>query len=152
MDQFALFDDAPVHLNPKGKTARKQAAQAAKTSLFQESNPVTKKANVTRSTAEAMALLNKSRKKYILLAREVACGLITEHGSTHTFAVRDRMAALNLLRADLYTGEFWLGTVFRDSRFMKTGAMHVDPPSERNKDRNIHSHRETFVWTFSGVS
>lgn len=153
MNQFVLFDDAPVHLNPKGKTARKQAAQAAITPLFQEAvaavADVPKKVNVTRSTGEAMALLKRSRKQYIESAREVASGLITKHGTTHIFAVRDVMSARNMLRPDLYKGEFWLGAVFRCSTFRKTGAMHVDPPSQRNKTRNIHSNRETFVWTFA---
>lgn len=32
-EQFCFFDDAPVQLNPKGKTARKQAAVKAKMPL-----------------------------------------------------------------------------------------------------------------------
>lgn len=144
MSQFALFDDAPVHLNPKGKTARKQAAQAAREPVIEAPKKV--KLEVTRSTGEAMALLNKSRKEYIALARAIAVELIGKNGSTHTFAVRDEMASAKLLRSDIYEGEFWLGAVFRCDLFVKTGETHVDPPSERNKIRNIHSHHKSFVW------
>jgi hypothetical protein len=96
----------------------------------------------TRNTAEAMALLQRTRHETIERARVIAVDLIELLGSTHTRHVYAVMEAGGEL--PLVAHHHWLGAVFRVARFRWTGDwfVYTDP------GRNIHE-RRIKTWTLS---
>lgn len=101
----------------------------------------------TRSTDEAMTVLNQYRAYLIQYGRYVATLICKEHGTVHSRQVRQALASQGLI-TDPQLGEHWLGAVFNNSRFRWTRQFHVysDPT------RNIHE-RTIKLWCLPpGVS
>lgn len=94
----------------------------------------------TRSTEEAMDVLNSYRKYLIEYGRYVATLICQEQGAVHSRDVRQALAGLGLLD-DPNLNDYWLGAVFNKSLFRWTGGFHVysDPA------RNIHE-RTIKLW------
>jgi hypothetical protein len=95
----------------------------------------------TRSTDEAMMVLEQYRAGLIKLGRIVAFDIAKKEGVVHSRRVRDAIAAMGLLnQPDL--NDFWLGAVFRHKAFEWTGDHHV----YSDESRNIHE-RTIKIWT-----
>lgn len=124
--------------------------------LFQPVVPTTERrtevlraslAGTTKSTEEAMEVLEVHRGALIARARTEAVLLCQQNGKTHSRAVRAKMAALGLL--DSGGSEFWLGAIFRDGRFEWTGEFFTYSDSARNvhertiKLWRLRTHQET---------
>jgi hypothetical protein len=103
-----------------------------------------RRAGRTRTTAEAMTLLQQTRKRLIESGRMIARDQIAQTGSTHSRRVREEMRRRGLLDASV-AGDYWLGAVFNCDEFEWTGAWHKHHSSERN----IHE-RMVKVWTLRG--
>jgi len=96
----------------------------------------------TRTTAEAMDVLEEFRAAFLQQARDVAHDLIRREGSTHTRAVRAEMARRGYLD-DERVREHWLGAVFNNRAFVWTGEWHLPTgPS----DGYTHAWRPVKVW------
>lgn len=95
----------------------------------------------TKSTEEAMGVLNATRPDYIAIGREIAIKLAGMFGEVHSRQVRDVMEKLGYLGKFENEKDFWLGSVFRNEAFEWTGKYHTysDP------ERNIHE-RTVKVW------
>lgn len=94
----------------------------------------------TRSTDEAMNVLNEQRAALIAAARQVAIDLINKEGFAHSRSVRTEMDRRGLLAG--YDGkDFWLGAVFRDEMFEPAGRWF----EYSDHSRNIHE-RRVHVW------
>jgi hypothetical protein len=103
---------------------------------------------VTKTTGEAMDLLEKYRAEQIEDARDVACELIERHGYTSSRQVQEAMVQLDLIDEQL--GNFWLGAVFNDRRFEWTRKWEIPNPETKVATRNkAHAPRPIKVWTFS---
>jgi len=97
----------------------------------------------TRSTEEAMGVLEEHRAFLIASGRRIAAMLIEKHGSTHSRAVRAEMQKVGLLAG--YTGsDYWLGALFNSSDFEPTGQWYEYSDSTRN----IHE-RRVRTWKLS---
>jgi hypothetical protein len=95
---------------------------------------------VTRSTEEAMVVLNTYRQFLVTYGRYVATLICKEKGKVHSRDVRNALASLKLLE-DPGLKDFWLGAVFNNSVFRWTGETYI----YSNSDRNIHE-RTVKVW------
>jgi hypothetical protein len=107
--------------------------------------PVVDKAvtvTVTKSTEEAMELLETSKASLVAYGRKEAIRLAKENGEVTSRDVRQAMEGAGLLKKD--SKEHWLGAVFRGKPFKWTGRYFVysDPI------RNIHE-RTIKIWTIS---
>ncbi len=96
---------------------------------------------VTRSTAQAMDVLERAKGPIILAARRVAQQLARAHGTVHSRQVRQALIEQGLLTQDLVKKDFWMGAVFRGSEWEWTGKYHT----YSDADRNIHE-RTVKVW------
>lgn len=96
---------------------------------------------VTRSTEEAMRVLEQAKGPIIIAARRVAQQLAHAHGDVHTRQVRQALIEQGLLTQDLARKDFWMGAVFRGSEWEWTGRWHTYTDAERN----IHE-RTVKVW------
>jgi len=124
-DEQEPFDfDAPEKLTP-GTLAHTFATQ--------------EREGKTRSTGDAMKLLERRRAEKISRARELAADIARRCGSVHSRAVRIAMAADGQLSDN--EPEFWLGAVFRTSEFEWTGEYFTYSDGARN----IHE-RMVKVW------
>jgi hypothetical protein len=101
----------------------------------------------TRSTEEAMSVLQQYRAGQIEDAREVAAELIDKHGTTHSFAVQEVMAKRGLI--DPVLGNYWIGAVFNDPKFVWTGSWHFPPNIKIATKNKAHALRPVKIWTFS---
>lgn len=108
----------------------------------------------TRSTAEAMELLRRTRARLIVEARQIARDLISQRGETHARAVLEEMAKRGMSADLAAVNAYWLGAVFRSREFKWTGRFYEPPESEvkRDEDHNIHSWRPVRVWTLAAVA
>lgn len=98
----------------------------------------------TRTTEEAMALLNRTRLKYIERGRYEAFQLCKRNGTTHSTAVLNTMGDQGLLE-DENIKMSWLGDLFRRrSLFQRTGEMTISRVSKYAT--NTHSPRHVNVW------
>lgn len=97
----------------------------------------------TRSTDEAMRVLEDARAELIATARDEAAALARAHGTVHSRMVRAALEAKGLVHPD--EKEFWIGAVFRDPRFEWTGERY----SYSDAARNVHE-RTIKVWRLKG--
>lgn len=97
------------------------------------------KKSKTRSTDEAMRVLEDARAELIATARDEAAALARAHGTVHSRMVRASLEAKGLVHPD--EKEFWIGAVFRDPRFEWTGERY----SYSDPARNVHE-RTVKVW------
>ena len=104
-----------------------------------------KRAAVTRSTEQAMEVLESTRGDLVVAARDVALRLATLNGTVTSREVRREMAAVGKLNG--VEGDYWLGAVFRDSRFEWTGRYTTYSDSARN----IHE-RTIKIWKLKGTT
>jgi hypothetical protein len=99
------------------------------------------RSGTTRSTTEAMTLLEETRKDVLETARVVALRLIRTDGATHTRAVFGAMRDAGQLPATI-AHHYWLGALFRVPIFQWTGGWYV----YSDRDQNIHE-RRIKTWT-----
>ena len=105
----------------------------------------------TASTGEAMALLKEYRAAQIEDAREVACELIEQFGFTSSRQVQEVMAERDLIDESL--GNFWLGAVFNDDRFVWTGKWEIPDEAQIGTTRNkAHAWRPIKIWAFNKLN
>lgn len=97
----------------------------------------------TRSTTEALSLLESRRAWLVSLARRVAVELCKRDGSSNSHAVLVEMRSRGML--DGYDGKHhWAGAIFAAPEiFVTTGELHKY--SDRKGDRNVHE-RTIMVW------
>ena len=91
----------------------------------------------TRSTGDAMKLLERRRATLIKTARRRAAIIAKQHGTVHSRQVREAMRD----ELDRDDAEHWLGAVFRTSEFEWTGDWHTYSDAARN----IHE-RMVKIW------
>lgn len=89
-----------------------------------------------------MDLFSVHKSDYLSQARNIAKGLITSNGSTHTRAVIAEMQRLQMIASD--GKQFWAGAMFRSKEFRWTGQWHTYSDSARN----IHE-RTIRTWTLA---
>lgn len=92
-----------------------------------------------------MAVLEAAYPNLLGAAREEAVRIAREKGSVHT---QDVLTALKECHGYVESEDkppFFLGAVFRDSRFVWTGDYH-HYERERDGVRNIHSRRPIKLW------
>lgn len=85
----------------------------------------------TRTTGEAMGLLEGKHSTLIAIARDIAIELIRRDGSTHSRAVRKAMFERGIIAGN-EGREHWLGAVFCRSMFEWTGGFITYADRERN--------------------
>jgi hypothetical protein len=98
---------------------------------------------VTRSTGEAMDLLEERRAELIARGREEAVLLAREHGFVHSRMVRERLEELGLL-TDPDLKDYWLGPLFNNPRFeklSKTPDHTYGSPVRNIHERAVHRWR-----------
>jgi hypothetical protein len=93
----------------------------------------------TRSTAEAMSVLEEHRSNLIRYGRYVATEICRARGSVHSREVRQALEDMGMLASG--GREFWLGSVFNASDFEWSGSYFT----YSNEARNIHE-RTIKVW------
>lgn len=96
----------------------------------------------TKTTAEAMALLERYKADRLAVAREIADDLITRNGETTTKDVCDVLRARGLVEGEKL---YFLGALFnRPKKYIATGrvASGIVGP-------NAHSGNSCKVWTFA---
>jgi hypothetical protein len=100
---------------------------------------------VTKSTDEAMDLLERFKKRRIEWGRYIGAVLASRHGKTNGRLVRDEMERRGLLLSG--GNEHWLGAIFRKrSLFRPTDQGYVIPDGQPPEDRNIHDWRPVKEW------
>lgn len=93
----------------------------------------------TKSTKQAMKVLNAARKFVIVRGRSIAEAQIHRDGTTHSRKVRAEMAHKGLI--DGKAKECWLGAIFRCADFAWAGGYHT----YSDASRNIHE-RTVKLW------
>jgi hypothetical protein len=131
-----------------GRQGALEAAAAAAWPAFEAPPAGRDTGGTTRSTAEAMDLLKRYRRRLIATGVVVACDLIAREGVTHSRAVLQEMERRGELDGPPIK-DYWLGAIFnRRSIFCWTGDHYTysdDSTTERGT-RNIHE-RTIKVWT-----
>lgn len=95
---------------------------------------------VTKTTEEAMELLEQYRAELLESARIIAAELIAVDGTTNTKRVREVMGARGLINPKV--PDHWLGAVFNKKRFRWTGDW-----TDGFEGVKAHSARPVKVWT-----
>jgi hypothetical protein len=100
----------------------------------------------TRSAEEALRVLKEHRSALVLQGRAIARRQCIEYGTSHSRSVRAEMIRLGHLDEATSTDERWLGAVFADNVFEKTGETLM----VEDDRRNIHRGRPVQVWRLAG--
>lgn len=93
----------------------------------------------TKSTEEAMAVLNNHYPDLIQIAREIAIDLARKNGEVHANEVRAVMGNRGIINPE--EKHFWFGAVFKSQDFAWTGKYHTYTDSGRNTHQ-----RRVMVW------